>query len=72
VDSTMKFIDSLPPEGTASMQRDLTAGRPSELEAQSGAIVRLGRAHGFSTPIHEFIHQALLPGELRARGQLSF
>lgn len=72
VASTMTFVDSLPPAGTASMQRDLMAGRPSELEAQSGAAVRLGRARGFSTPVHEFIYNAMLPGELRARGKLSF
>ena len=72
VASTLKFIDSLPPDGTASMQRDLAAGRPSELEAQSGAVVRLARTRGCSTPVHEFIYHALLPGELRARGELSF
>ena len=72
VASTMKFVDSLPPDGTASMQRDLVAGRPSELEAQSGAVVRLGRARNFPTPVHEFIYNALLPGELRARGKISF
>ena len=72
VADTMKFVDSLPPDGTASMQRDLIAGRPSELEAQSGAVVRLGHARNFSTPVHEFIYNALLPGELRARGKISF
>ena len=72
VASTMKFVDALPPDGTASMQRDLMAGRPSELEAQSGAVVRLGRARNFPTPVHEFIYNALLPGELRARGKISF
>jgi len=72
VSSTMKFVDSLPPDGTASMQRDLMASRPSELEAQSGAVVRLGRARNFPTPVHEFIYNALLPGELRARGKISF
>jgi len=72
VASTMKFVDSLPPDGTASMQRDLMAGRPSELEAQSGAVVRLGRARNFPTPVHEFIYNALLPGELRARGKIFF
>jgi len=30
-------MDSLPPSGTASMQRDIMEGRPSELEAQTGA-----------------------------------
>jgi 2-dehydropantoate 2-reductase len=72
VANTMKFIDSLPAEGTASLQRDLAAGRPSELAAHSGAVVRMGRAKGFSTPVHEFIYSALLPGELKARGEIKF
>ena len=37
---TAAFIDTLPPEGTVSMQRDVGAGRPSELEDQVGAVVR--------------------------------
>jgi 2-dehydropantoate 2-reductase len=72
VANTMKFAESLPADSTASMQRDLIAGRPSELEAQSGSIVRLGHARNFPTPVHEFIYEALLPGELRARGKLTF
>ncbi len=72
VANTLKFVDALPPEGTASMQRDIAAGRPSELAAHSGAVVRLGRAKNFRTPVHEFIYHALLPGEQRARGELSF
>jgi 2-dehydropantoate 2-reductase len=39
VAETLGFTDSLPAEGTTSMQRDIVAGRPSELEAQSGAVV---------------------------------
>ena len=72
VANTMKLVDSSPPDGMASMQRDLIAGRPSELEAQSGAVVRLGRAYNFPTPVHEFIYNALVPGEMRARGKLTF
>jgi 2-dehydropantoate 2-reductase len=71
VANTMKFAESLPFDSMASMQRDLIAGRPSELGAQSGAVVRLGRASNFPTPVHEFIYDALLPGELRARGKLA-
>ena len=69
---TMKLVDSAPPDGSSSMQRDLVAGRPSELEAQSGSVVRLGRACNFPTPVHEVIYNSLLPGELRARGKLTF
>lgn len=64
------FVDGLPPGATASMQRDIMEGRPSELEAQNGAVVRLGRAAGIPTPVHAFIYRSLLPSELRARDQL--
>ncbi len=69
---TMALLDSVPPEATASLQRDVMAGRPSELEAQIGAVVRLGEAAGVATPLHAFIYASLLPLERRARGQLQF
>jgi 2-dehydropantoate 2-reductase len=68
----MRFLEATPAEATASMQRDIIAGRPSELESQSGAVVRLGREAGVPTPVHAFIYGSLLPLELRARGSLSF
>jgi 2-dehydropantoate 2-reductase len=69
---TMAFIDSLPPDATASMQRDIVSGKPSELEAQNGAVVRLGRAAGVATPVNDVIYCALLPQEQRARGRVRF
>jgi len=69
---TLAFMDSLPPSGTASMQRDIMEGRPSELEAQTGAAVRLGQAVGVATPLNTFIYNSLLPLELKARGQVQF
>jgi 2-dehydropantoate 2-reductase len=51
------------------MQRDILAGRPSELESQSGAVVRLGREKGVATPVHDFVYRTLLPLEARARGE---
>ncbi|MDB4948390.1 MAG: 2-dehydropantoate 2-reductase [Gemmatimonadetes bacterium] len=72
VDRTMAFVDTLPAAGTSSLQRDIAAGRPSELEAWSGAVARLGREAGVGTPVHAFIHHALLPLERRARGELHF
>lgn len=67
VATTLGFIDQLAPHTTASMQRDVAEGRPSELEAQNGAVARLGRAVGVPTPAHDFIYAALLPLERRAR-----
>jgi 2-dehydropantoate 2-reductase len=68
----MAFVDSLPPGGTTSMQRDITEGRPSELASQNGAVVRLGQEVGVATPLHAFMYNSLLPLELRARGQIQF
>jgi 2-dehydropantoate 2-reductase len=67
-DRTLAFFDTLPDASTASMQRDVMDGRPSELEYQTGAIVRLGRAAGVPTPVNEFLYAALLPQERKARG----
>jgi 2-dehydropantoate 2-reductase len=67
VNKCLAILDSLPPDTTSSMQRDIMAGRPSELEAQTGAVVRLGRRTGVPTPIHNSIYAALLPLEQRAR-----
>jgi 2-dehydropantoate 2-reductase len=67
-EATIGFLDQVPPGGTASMQRDLIEGRPSELDAQSGAVVRLGAGVGVPTPANAFIYASLLPQERAARG----
>ena len=64
----MNTVDTFPAEGTSSLQRDIAAGRPSELDAWTGAAVRLGATVGVATPVHSFIHAVLLPSELQARG----
>lgn len=61
-------IESLPYETTASLQRDIMEGKPSELEAQNGTVVRLGKELGVLTPINDLIYYSLLPQENRARG----
>jgi 2-dehydropantoate 2-reductase len=72
IEKTLGFIDTLPADGTASMQRDIMQGRPSELEAQVGAVVRLADRRGIAVPLHRMIHAALLPLERKARGELEF
>jgi 2-dehydropantoate 2-reductase len=66
------IVDGSPEEATASMQRDILAGRPSELESQIGVIVRRAREVSVSVPIHEMIYASLLPQERRARSALAF
>lgn len=61
------FIDNLDYNTTASMQRDIMAGRPSELEEFNGYIVRQGKKLNIPTPINAFIYHALFPMEKEAR-----
>ena len=67
VDSVMAAVDGLPEDATSSMQRDIVAGKPSELESQNGAIVRMAREAGVAVPTHELIYQTLKPLEAKAR-----
>jgi 2-dehydropantoate 2-reductase len=67
---TLMVIDSLPYETHASMVRDILAGRPSELEAQNGAVVHMGEMEGIPTPFNQFIYACLLPQEMKARGEI--
>ncbi|HEV2460665.1 MAG TPA: 2-dehydropantoate 2-reductase [Ktedonobacterales bacterium] len=72
VANALAMIDGSPPQGTASMQRDIMAGRPSELESQVGDIVRMGRDAGVEVPIHTCLYASLLPQERQARGELVY
>lgn len=67
VAETMRAFFSFAPDTTASMQRDLAAGRPSELDEQNGAVVRYGLESGVDTPIHACIYAANLWSERQAR-----
>ncbi len=72
VANAMTYADASPEIAMSSMHRDLTEGRRSELEAQTGAVVRLGRESRVPTPLHETLYASLLPAELRARGEITF
>jgi 2-dehydropantoate 2-reductase len=68
VAETMARYDNLPPQSTSSLQRDVMEGKPSELDAQLGAVVRMGRAANIPTPVCALMLAALLPQERHARG----
>ena len=66
-DEMWAFYRAMPAGATASMQRDIMDGRPSELDAWNGAICRFGARAGVETPVHSFTYHTLLPMERRAR-----
>jgi len=59
IDKVIASVDSLPEDATSSMQRDIAAGKPSELESQNGAVVRLARESGIDVPTHTLIYETL-------------
>ena len=63
----MRLIDNMADGHTTSMATDIMEGRPSELEAAIGHLVRLGQKLGIDTPITTFIYNSLLPQEIKAR-----
>jgi 2-dehydropantoate 2-reductase len=68
VAQTIAFVDGLPAGSLPSMTRDILERKPSELEYQNGAVVRMGEESGVPTPVNTFIYASLLPQERRARG----
>ncbi|BFU46935.1 ketopantoate reductase family protein [Krasilnikovia sp. MM14-A1004] len=59
VPATMAFLDRQPAEGTSSLHRDIRAGRRSELDAWTGAVVRLAAIARIPMPVHGVIHEIL-------------
>jgi len=57
----MAFVDGLPEAMKASMLHDIEAGRRTELDWLTGAVVRLGREHGVPTPKSAEVYAALAP-----------
>lgn len=55
----LDIIDHLNPAGMPSLRQDVLARRPTEVELFSGAINRLGAAHGIPTPQNERFYAAI-------------
>ena len=59
--TTLAYIENNLADLHASMHTDVMAGRPLELEALNGAVIRAGRAGGVPTPINDVIYAMLKP-----------
>jgi 2-dehydropantoate 2-reductase len=62
-----EIIDAMPADLSSSTARDVAAGRPSELDAITGAAVRAGRRLGVPTPTLE---RLFVEAEEACRAQL--
>jgi 2-dehydropantoate 2-reductase len=61
VQGAMDLITARPMGARGSMQADLEAGRPLELEAIVGSVSRIGRKVNVPTPIFDMLYTLLLP-----------
>ena len=59
VANTVSYIEEHLADLQASMHTDLMAGRPLELEALNGAVIRAGLVYGIATPINDVIYAML-------------
>ena len=68
VAGTVEYINRSLEQMHASMHADIVAGRPLELEALNGAVVRAGLSTRTPTPINDLIYAMLKPYEYGAAG----
>ena len=60
VDNSVEFIRGFP-DFQNSMHADFESGRPTELDALNGAVVRMGQESGVPTPSNRLIYAVLSP-----------
>jgi 2-dehydropantoate 2-reductase len=61
IDRVWSHYDGLPAPSTSSLQRDVMAGKQSEVDAQIGAVVRMARELGIPAPVSETLYALLIP-----------
>ncbi|MBS0633332.1 MAG: 2-dehydropantoate 2-reductase [Verrucomicrobia bacterium] len=52
-ESVLARYRAAPPDSVNSLHADRAAGRPTEIDARNGVVVRLGRKHGIATPLNQ-------------------
>lgn len=70
IEKAFQIIENQPKGTTASTQRDIMEGKPSEIENFNGYIVREGERLGIKTPVNKMIYECLKPMEEQARKTL--
>ncbi len=61
-EETVRLLRGMPAGLRSSMQKDVAAGRPPELDAIAGPILRGGRDHGIPVPVTDRLAAAIARG----------
>lgn len=59
IENGRKTLNTMSPEGLTSMYQDVLAGRKTELEMFSPALMELAKKHGISVPVNETLYLQL-------------
>ena len=59
VDVNLRILANLAPEATTSMQRDVYAGKNSEIDGLVYEVVRMGKEYGVPVPVYEKVAKKL-------------
>lgn len=59
VKNNLAILDALSPEASTSMQRDIAAGKPSEIDGLIYEVVRMAKQYGVELPVYQKIVQDL-------------
>jgi 2-dehydropantoate 2-reductase len=57
-------IETVPPDFRSSMQKDREAGRPTEIEAIGGSVLRAAARHGLDAPTTQALVDGIRAGEV--------
>jgi 2-dehydropantoate 2-reductase len=63
VERVVEGVRRAPADSINSLLADRLAGRPMEIDARNGAVVRFGRKHGIPTPLNEMAVALLLAAQ---------
>ena len=67
IEKMLQLVQKQPEGTTASTQRDIMQGKPSELENFNGFMVKEGQKLRINVPVNQFIYECLKPMEEKAR-----
>ena len=59
LDYWLKVLGTLDPQGKPSMRQDVEAGRLTEVELFSGAVIEIGERHGIDTPVNRGLYEGI-------------
>jgi 2-dehydropantoate 2-reductase len=69
IDYWLGVIDSLNPGGKTSMQQDVEAGRPTDVELFGGTVLALGKKYGLPCPVNRMLYDEIRSVERSTAGE---